>query len=399
MDRAKTPPVGSYRPLAGVKVLDVGILIPANQCSVKLAALGADVVKVEAPGIGDRIRYIGGVGPRSENGHHQSQARGKRSIALDLKDPKDQEICLDLAAQADVLIENFLPGALERMGIDLEALRRRRPELIVCSITGFGQTGPLASMPSHGLNMDALADSLNVDWRDGEPFLGRNFTSWGNEMGSTYACFAIAAALFERTRSGEGAWIDISKWDTVVEAHRADIALAYFTGDLGRPDPTAAPPPREFYNTYRSRDGRAVLLGALEKKFWTNFCRGVGREDLIDRHTGKELEFEAAPGATPLREELGAIFATADAAEWDRRFVEWDCPGSTVLHITDIIQHPHFAARDLAQGAFGEWPNVANAIRWGHTGERAGLGLSPPPAIDEHREEVLRDWLGQRPEG
>jgi crotonobetainyl-CoA:carnitine CoA-transferase CaiB-like acyl-CoA transferase len=385
-----------YEPLRGVKVLDIGILIPANQCTVKLAALGADVVKVEMPKIGDRIRYIGGVGPRMENGHHQTQARGKRSIALNLKDLSDREIFLDLAAEADVLVENFLPGALLQMGIDLEALRRQRPELIVCSITGFGQTGPLCGMPSHGLNMDALADSLNVDWRGGAPHLGRNFTSWGNEMGSTYACFAIASALFERTRSGEGAWIDISNWDTVVEAHRADIAVAYFTGDLERPDPAKLPKRGEFYNTYRSRDGRAVLLGSLEKKFWINFCRGVGREDLIERHTGKELEFEAAPGALPLRQELSAIFASADADEWDRRFMAWDCPGSTVLHITDVIQHPHFEARGLVQGAFGEWPNVANAIRWHHTGERAGVDMNPAPAIDEHRDDVLREWLGRK---
>jgi alpha-methylacyl-CoA racemase len=386
----------SYQPLKGLKVLDIGILIPANQTSIKLAALGADVVKVEMPKVGDRVRYIGGVGPRMENGHHQSQARGKRSIALNLKAAGDREVFFDLAAQADVLIENLMPGALKRMGVDLEAMRAQRPELIVCSITGFGQTGPLSQMPSHGLNMDALADSLNVEWRDGDPRLGRNFTSWGNEMGSTYACFAITSALFERERSGQGAWIDISAWDTVVEAHRADIAQAYFTGEMARPAPGSARAPGEFYDTYLSKDGRAVLLGALEKKFWDNFCRNVGREDLMDRHSGQEQQFKASPGATDLRDELKAIFATADAEEWERRFMAWDCPGSTVMHINDIIKHPHFAARDLVQGEIGAWPNVASSIRWHHTGERAGVGMSPPPALDEHRQEILEDWLGQR---
>lgn len=385
----------TYQPLRGVKVLDIGILIPPNQCTVKLTALGADVVKVEMPEIGDRVRYIGGVGPRMENAHHQSQARGKRSIALDLKDADDQALFRELADQADVIVENFLPGRLAEIGIDFEQMRERRPELIVCSITGFGQTGPLADMPSHGLNMDALADSLNVDWRDGDPLLGRTFTSWGNEMGSTYACFAICAALFERSRSGEGAWIDISNWDTVVEAHRSEIAEAYFTGNMERPDPNAVTQGREFYNTYLSKDGRAVLLGTLEKKFWINFCRNVGREDLIDHHSGKPLEFESAKGQTNLREELKAIFATATAEEWDRRFIEWDCPGSAVLHITDIIKHPHFAARNLVQGEVGHWPNIANAIRWQHSDERAGVNMSPPPAIDEQRAEILRDWLGK----
>ncbi len=383
----------SYLPLEGVKVLDIGILIPANQCSVKLSALGADVVKVEPPGLGDRIRYIGAVGPNGENGHHQSQARGKRSIALDLRRDEDVSIVLQLAQRADVLVENFLPGRLGDLGLDPDHLRATNPGLVICSITGFGQTGPLAGLPSHGLNMDALADSLNLEWHGAEPRLGKSFTSWGNELGSTYACYAIVAALLARSRSGEGAWIDLSAWDTIVEAHRAQIAEAYFVDDLSGPEGADAGGDREFYNTYQSRDGRAVLLGALEKKFWINFCRGVGREDLIDRHTGKQLEFDAAPGPVSLRQELSTIFATADADEWDRRFLEWDCPGCTVLSIHEIMRHPHFAARNLVQGATGSWPNIASAIRWQHTGERAGTHMGPPPAVDEHRAEILADWL------
>jgi alpha-methylacyl-CoA racemase len=133
------------------------------------------------------------------------------------------------------------------------------------------------------------------------------------------------------------------------------------------------------------------LLGALERKFWVNFCRGVGRTDLIVAHNGTEIDMGWDNQA--LRDELRPIFAGASAEEWDRRFVEWDCPGCTVLQVPDVMAHPHFEARELLEGAPGSWPSMRSAVRWHHTGERAGSWLSPPPEIDEHRREILNEWL------
>jgi alpha-methylacyl-CoA racemase len=379
----------SYQPLAGVKVLDLGILMPAALTSGKLAALGAEVVKVEQPPNGDRLRVIPPIGDDGESPQHMSQSWGKRSIGLDVRDPEDRAVILALARRADIIVENQLAGFWAGQGIDFAALRQERPALIVCSVTGFGQTGPWASLPSHGLNMDALADALPVEWEDGQPHRGRTFTSWGNELGTAFAGMAIVAALVAVRTTGEGAWIDVSCWDALVEAHRADIAIT----ERAKRSPMQRMGRRQsLYDTYLSDDGVPVLLGALEPKFWKRFCENIGRADLIGRHTGAALAF--GDNDDDLRAELEKEFGKATAAEWLQRFIDWDVPGGPVLDVPQIMATDHFAARRITEGEGGEWPNVTTAIRWHHTGERAGAGLGPPPKFDQHREEVLRDWLG-----
>jgi crotonobetainyl-CoA:carnitine CoA-transferase CaiB-like acyl-CoA transferase len=379
----------SYQPLAGVKVLDLGILIPAALTSGKLAALGADVVKVEQPPAGDRIRAVP---PFADDGHspqHMGQNWGKRSIGLDVRDPDERQTIMGLARRADVIIENQLAGFWASQGVDFTALRRERPALIVCSVTGFGQTGPWAALPSHGLNMDALGDTLNIEWRDGQPHRGWTFTSWGNELGTAFAATAILAALLSARATGEGAWIDLSCWDALVESHRTEIALSTRTK---QPVSMHQPRRQALYDTYLSSDGVPVLLGTLEPKFWARFCDGIGRSDLAGRHPGVALAF--GDDDEDLRAELEQEFAKATAAEWLDRFLEWDVPGGPVLDVPRIMDTDHFAARRIAAGSDGEWPTIATAIRWHHVDERAGAGLAPPPAFDQHHNEILRDWLG-----
>ena len=379
----------SYQPLAGVKVLDLGILIPAALTSGKLAALGADVVKVEQPPHGDRLRAIPPFGDDGESPQHMGQSWGKRSIGLDVRDAGDREVILALARRADVIVENQLAGFWAGKGIDFAALRRERPALVVCSVTGFGQTGPWATLPAHGLNMDALADTMPVEWENGQPRRGATFTSWGNELGTAFAAMAVVAALFNARTTGEGAWIDLSCWDALVESHRTEIAM---TKRLKQPFTLHGRPRQALYDTYLSSDGVPVLLGALEHKFWKRFCEQIGRPDLIGRHSGAALEFGDADDG--LRAELETEFAKATAAQWLERFVAWDVPGGPVLEIPQVMETDHFATRRIAEGEDGAWPNVTTAICWHHTGERAGAGLTPPPAFDQNREEILRDWLG-----
>jgi crotonobetainyl-CoA:carnitine CoA-transferase CaiB-like acyl-CoA transferase len=376
-----------YRPLAGVRVLDLGILIPSALVGHRLAALGAEVVKVEQRGRGDRIRAIPPF-TEGESEQFRSHLWGRRSIELDLRTQEDQETFRRLAAVADVIVENQLAGSWARLGVDLEALRAERPELVICSLTGFGQTGPLASLPSHGLNMDALGDGLPVEWRDGQQRLAPTHTSWGNELGSLNAALAVVSALLSARATGEGAWIDVSCWDALVETHRAEIATQWRTGEPCNAHERSMGP---LYDVYTASDGRPVLLGALEPKFFERFCTEVGRRDLIEHHHGGEIEFGV--GDERLRKELEGIFATATSEEWRRRFTEWDVPGSPVLQLPEVTELEHFAARGLVEGAPGTWPNVMLPIRWHHTGERAGAGLTPPPELGADAEDVLRDWL------
>jgi crotonobetainyl-CoA:carnitine CoA-transferase CaiB-like acyl-CoA transferase len=389
-----SPATRRYQPLRGVRVLDLGILIPPSLTSAKLVALGADVVKVEQRGQGDRIRRIPPYGPDGESPQHMAQNWGKRSIELDLREEHDRALCMELAAVADVIVENQLAGSWARLGLDFEGLRARRPELIICSITGFGQTGPMAALPSHGLNMDALADAVGLEERHGEPRLGWVMTSWGNELGSTYAALAVAAALLQARLTGEGAWIDLSCWDALVECHRTEIAMTYATSE---PFCVHGYEHGPLYDTYAASDGVPVLFAALEPKFWKRFCDEIGRPDLASRHTGNDIDFGWDDGA--LRDELRPIFATATAEEWHRRFIAWDVPGGPVLQLPQVMELPHFEARQLVEGDIGSWPNILNAIRWHHTGERAGAGLSPPPALGADQQSVLDEWLGRSPSG
>jgi alpha-methylacyl-CoA racemase len=248
----------SYQPLHGVKVLDLGILIPPALASNKLVALGADVVKVEQRGRGDRIRAVPPLADDGRSSQHMGYDWGKRSIALDVRDDEDRATVLRLADAADVIMENQLAGSWARFGIDFAEMCARRPELIVCSLTGFGQTGPLSALPSHGLNMDALADSIIVEWLAGEPHLGWTFTSWGNELGAANAAMAVCAAIANVRAGGEGAWIDMSCWDALVEAHRTDIIVTVKTGVTQNSHERVHGP---LYDTYLSKDGKGRIAG------------------------------------------------------------------------------------------------------------------------------------------
>jgi crotonobetainyl-CoA:carnitine CoA-transferase CaiB-like acyl-CoA transferase len=378
-----------YTPLRGVKVLDLGILVPAALTSGKLAALGADVVKVEQPPVGDRIRLIPPYAEDGRSPQHMAQNWGKRSIGLDARTPEGRNALLELIAVADVVVENQLAGFWAEQGVDFAQLRKQRPELVICSITGFGQTGPWAKLPSHGLNMDALGDTLNVEWRDGQPHRGWAFTSWGNELGATAATMAVCAALVSVRGGGEGEWIDVSCWDALVESHRTELAM---TTRTKTPVSLHEMPSQTLYDTYLSSDGRPVLLGALEPKFWRRFCKGVGRADLIDRHDGTAIAF--GDDQYDLRAELVAEFAKASADEWLQRFLEWDVPGGPVYDVPAIMETAHYGERGIVTGSPGEWPLVTAAVRWHASNTRAGQGMTPPPEFNEHHDVVRRDWLG-----
>lgn len=378
----------AYRPLDGVRVLDLGILIPSALTGARLAHLGADVVKIEQRGRGDRIRQIP---PFTEGASQQfmSHMWGRRSVELDLREDDDREVFGRLVVAADVLLENQLPGSWRAMGIDFHDLRRRHPRLVICSVTGFGQTGPLAKLPSHGLNMDALADSVPVVWEDGHPHLGWTYTSWGNELGSAHAATAICAALLHARATGEGAWIDVSCWDTLVESHRSEIATTW----RGEPTNQHHRAHMPLYDTYLTSDGRLFLIGLLEPKFFQRFCAEVGRPDLLARHGGGMIEF--GWGDDSLAGELAALIVTATADEWRDRFLAWDLPGSPVLEIPDVMRLEHFDARGLVDGERGEWPNVLSPVRWHHVDERAGRDLTPPPQLGADSAAVLAEWTGE----
>lgn len=379
-------------PLHGVRVLDLTRLLAGATATRKLADLGAEVVKVEEPGRGDYLRTI----PPFIEGEglmHRVLNRGKKSVALDYRTEEGRAILDRLALAADVLVEVSRPGRLAEFGIDLADLRRRHPRLVVCSMSAYGQSGPLASLPAHGMNMDAFAGWVSTDpYNDRRRIASGIFTSVAVELGGLNAAVGILAALLEARATGCGAWIEVSCWDAAVEATRLRLAHLAATGtdlfDVRELGP--------LYDVYRAGDGQLLLFGALERKFWENFCAGVGRPDLAARWKGGgAVQFEDDEG---IRRELDEIFDNAPAGEWIERFTAWEVPGAQILHPREVLEHPHFLARGLRDEAAiaDSVPSILDPVVWVERQARPGTGVGPSPALGGHTDEVLKAWLGDR---
>lgn len=378
----------SFEPLAGVRVLDLSRLYPGGLATAKLVALGADVVKVEEPGRGDYMRTI----PPVVEGRgvlHWLCDRGKGSVELDVKTDEGRRRLDELLAVADVVVEAHRPGGLEAMGVDFADVRRAHPRLVLCSLTGFGQTGPLAGEPSHGMNMDSLAGVLFLEEFEGRAAIQTKGFSLGVELGAVNAALAIVAAVHHAQRTGEGTWIDLSCWDAAVDASRLPIASHLEAPEQKR---VGKPP---IYDLYEGSDGRIVLFCAIERKFWDRFCTEVGRPDLQARWSGTDVDF----GTGDLRRDLEAVFAEHPAEHWAACFHEWGIPGSAVLSLPEVLDSPHAVARQVvAKDDGAPLVHVANPIRWHDRDERAGDGLAPAPALGaDDIDDVLARWAGTAP--
>ena len=336
----------SYQPLAGVKVLDLGILIPAALTSGKLAALGAEVVKVEQPPNGDRLRVIPPIGDDGESPQHMSQSWGKRSIGLDVRDAEDRAVILALAQRADIIVENQLAGFWAGQGIDFAALRAGAAlaDRVLGDRVRSDRPMGLAAIarPEHGRPR-----------RHASSRVGRRTASSGPDL---HQLGQRARHRLRRDGHRRSAGRRADDW-------RGRLDRPVLLGRARRSSPRGhrhyrareAPSAMQrmgrrqsLYDTYLSSDGVPVLLGALEPKFWKRFCENIGRADLIGRHTGAALAF--GDNDDDLRAELEKEFGRATAAEWLQRFIDWDVPGGPVLDVPQIMATDHFAARQITEG-------------------------------------------------
>jgi alpha-methylacyl-CoA racemase len=343
-------------PLEGVRVLDLSRLLPGGFCSLLLADYGADVLKVEDTGVGDYVRWA----PPFYEGAERSAAsalflslnRGKRSIRLDLKSGEGREVFLRLVREADVVLESFRPGVMDRLGVGYYVLREENPGLVYCAISGYGQDGPFRDRSGHDMNYLARVGLLGLTGdADGPPVQAAGqIADLGG--GALTAAFGILAALRERDRSGEGQLVDVSMADGAL-SWLAMVAARYFA------DGTA--PGRGghelaggllCYRPYRCSDGW-VALGALEPKFWAAWCRGVGREDLIER------QFEA-PGSDA-HAEVEALFAARSRAEWEAFADEHDCCLEPVLGLDEALESELVRSRGMV--AELEQPGAERPVR------------------------------------
>jgi alpha-methylacyl-CoA racemase len=372
-------------PLQGLRVLDLTRLVPGGFATLMLADLGADVVKIEEPDRGDYMRWMPPMAGEHSAGHAAFN-RNKRSMTLNLKTDRGREVLLGLVTHADVLVESFRPGVLDRLGVGWDACRRSNPALVYCAITGFGQTGRRSQQAGHDINYIGYGGTLAVTGAvDGPPIIPGVLIG-DLAGGGMNAVIAILAALHRRAETGAGDFCDVAMLDGVASLMTLHVAHHIATGaqiERGHV-PLAGMWP--CYRVYPASDGY-VTVGALEPQFWSALCRAIGRDDLVDD------AFAAGARGDRVVTELSELFATKSRAEWMSFFDGLDvCVGPVnevheSLGDEDLRSRGVFVDGDLA-GA-GRWTHVATAINL--AGAPKDSTRLPPPALGEHTEELLSE--------
>ena len=349
-----------------------------------LADLGADVLKVEEPGKGDYIRWIPPMAGDVSAGH-VALNRGKRSMTLNLKRPEGVEVLKRLARDADVLVESFRPGVMDRLGAGYDVLAVENPRLVYCAITGYGQDGPYAQRAGHDVNYLGYAGVLSiVGDRDGPPVIpGVQIADLGG--GGLMATVGILAALAERERTGTGRFVDISMMDGAMSWLSIHAQASWATGEVPRRGRMGLSGQMACYGVYRAGDGRYVTVGALEPQFWRALCEAVGLPELIER------QFAGDDEQDEIRARLQEVLLTKSRDEWCSELEHLDTCFGPVKDFDEAVQDPHVRARGMVTevplpgGA--TQPALGNPIRL--RGDDAGP-LNPPPGIGEHTDEALR---------
>lgn len=336
------------RPLATLNILDFTTLLPGPFATMMLADMGANVLRVEAPNRPDMVRFTPPF-TGTTSAWHALLGRNKRSISLDLKHAAAAAIIHRLIQQYDIVVEQFRPGVMVRLGLGYEALRALKPDLIYCSITGYGQTGPYRDRAGHDLNYLALAGVLGHSGRklSGPTPFGLQVADVGG--GSFGAVTGILAAVIQRQVTGEGQWVDISMFDMSVAWN--SLAVSQFV--VGGVNPTYeswALNGGGFYDTYQTADERYLSVGSLEPKFWAGFCQTIGRPDLINVGHVPDETVQAN-----LKAELRLIIAQKPLAAWVELFTAHDLCVEPVLTVEEMLAHPQTQARNLLVDV--PWPD------------------------------------------
>lgn len=358
-------------PLEGVKVLDLSRLLPGPYCSMLLADYGAEVIKVEDPGLGDYLRWIPPL-IEETSAYFRVLNRNKKSVTLNLKDPEGVAILRRLAEKADVVLEGFRPGVADRLGVGYADLKAVNPRLIYCSLTGYGQTGPYRDRSGHDLNYMALAGALDQlrPGADALPILPG--VQVADIAGAMYAAQSITMALFARERTGEGTYLDVAMLDAAMSWLPFVAARTFAAGAAPRPGSTELNGALARYAVYRTADGGAVALAALEEKFWHAFCAAAGHP-----------EWRQERSVETLRQSLAAFFAGRTRDEWAAWAEDKDVCLEPVLDFREALEHPQVRARELA---------AVDQLRSPvpYPGVEAGP-RTPSPRLGEHTAEILAE--------
>lgn len=331
------------RALDGLIMLDLTRLLPGGYCSMFLADLGMEVLKVEDPFQGDYLRRMKPI-QRRESAYFLAINRNKKSIHLNLKTSEGNKIFSRLVKRVDVILESFRPGVTKRLGIGYEAIRKINNRIIYCSISGYGQDGPYCERAGHDINYLALGGLLSLSGEKCKPPALLPIPIADIGVGGIMAAFAILAALIAREKTGRGQHIDVSMTDGVLSCISMHIANLFSRGSFPRKGELEMGGASPYYNVYETLDSRWISIGAIEPKFWANFCKAIGREDLIQK------QFVEGEERSSLFGEIRKIIKTKTRQEWEVFFKDVDACIEPVLEIEEVLSHPQF----LHRGIFSE---------------------------------------------
>jgi len=372
-------------PLSGIKVLELGHLIAGPFASTLLAYFGAEVVKVEPPG-GDPLRGWRGL-DRGTSLWWRSVGRNKRSAVIDLKTERGREILRRAAAESDMLIENFRPGTLEGWGFDLEAIERDNPRLIVCRVSGYGQSGPYAQRPGYASVCEAFGGLRHLTGNPGQPSVRANL-SLGDSLAALHAALGIVIALFARGRTGAGQSVDVAIFESVfavLESTYSEYRHLGTVREASGPTITGVVPT----GSYRCADGD-VVLGANSEKLFAALCQVIGATEWVGQ-PGYDSNAGRVERASEINEAIATWMAARPAAEAARALRDSGVPCSIIADIADIAADPHYAAREMFEEADAEgerWHLPALAPK---LGRQPGATRWAGPALGEHTDEILAE--------
>jgi CoA:oxalate CoA-transferase len=387
-------PVGPPLPLAGIRVLDATHVMAGPFCTYQLALLGADVIRVEPLTVTDPVRRHGPDADLNRRGMGTSflaQNAGKRSIGVDLKHPDGQAIFRRLAERSDVLVENFRPGVLGRLGLGVGTLRRINSRLIYCALSGFGQEGPLKNRPAYDHVIQALSGMMATTGtpESGPMRVGFPLTDY---VAGLLAAFAVAIALFRRERSGEGETIDVAMLDAALIIMGPLITQVLVAGQNARVTGNSPFGGSPFSGIFTTADGLLAVVGSTSKQCRA-ICHVLGHPELAE--DPRIAQWQSHPELVgELRPILAASYGTRTAAEWELALSAADVPAGRVRDLSEILGDPHIRGRDLLL-EIDRVPGIERTIKVPNVGFKLGSGgrpaLRPPPLPSADTREVLQE--------
>lgn len=372
--------------LDGIRVVDLSTFVTGGFCSLMLANQGADVIKVEQPGSGDDIRHSGPPFVDGDSPYYWTVNYGKRSVELDLGSDAGLAALYDLAASADVLVQNFRPGTAERLGVGYDAVRDRNRSVVYCDISAFGDSGPWSERPGYDLLVQGLSGIMSVTGEpDGGPAkVGLPVTDLVTAM---WAAFGIMSGLYRRSRTGEGEYVELGMLDAILP-WLTKQAGTVFAGEtprrMGTKDPVLAP-----YQTFKTADGY-INVACLNEKLWRAFCGAIGRKDLLDddRFAGNARRVKHMDA---LEAELRETLSERPTDGWMETLVDAGVPAAPVQDVSDALYNEQTDARGMVHSIEddgNEIPVVEHPLNFEHL---ASGFETPPPDLGEHNREVFRE--------